>query len=102
MVEQGLLLKNFKTIEMKNFTRSRAYSAYFGVDLQNFNTLVFVREASSRFVMRDSEFLLNLSDQICADLGKVIKKRVLFYNSQICSKSQKFLKENGFVTYAFM
>ncbi|MDA3050082.1 hypothetical protein OFO03_07640 [Campylobacter sp. JMF_02 ED1] len=102
MVSREILLKNFKTIDLKIFTRSRAYSAYFGVDLSGFNTLIFMREASSHFIMRDSEFLLTLTEQICANLGKTIKKRVLFHNSQICSKSKKFLEENGFKTYAFM
>ena len=52
--------------------------------------------------MRDAEFLLSLASNISVSLGKVVKKRVLFYNSQMCSKSAKFLKENGFSLYAFV
>ena len=90
-VREGLLLQKFQTLDIASFTRSRSYGAYFGVDLKSYNVLLF---------MRDAEFLLSLASDISASLGKVVKKRVLFYNSQMCSKSAKFLKENGFSLYA--
>ena len=92
-VREDLLLQKFKTLDIASFTRSRSYGAYFGVDLKSYNVLLF---------MRDAEFLLSLASDISASLGKVVKKRVLFYNSQMCSKSAKFLKENGFSLYAFV
>ena len=101
-VREGLLLQKFKTLDTASFTRSRSYGAYFGVDLKSYNVLLFMRDAKSRFVMRDAEFLLSLTDALAASLGKVVKKRALFYNSQMCRKSAKFLKENGFSLYAFV
>lgn len=101
-VREGLLLQKFQTLDIASFTRSRSYGAYFGVDLKSYNVLLFMRDAKSRFVMRDAEFLLSLASDISANLGKVVKKRVLFYNSQMCSKSAKFLKENGFSLHAFV
>ena len=92
-VREDLLLQKFQTLDIASFTRSRSYGAYFGVDLKSYNVLLF---------MRDAEFLLSLANDISASLGKVVKKRVLFYNSQMCSKSAKFLKENGFSLYAFV
>ena len=92
-VREGLLLQKFQTLDIASFTRSRSYGAYFGVDLKSYNVLLF---------MRDAEFLLSLASDISASLGKVVKKRALFYNSQMCSKSAKFLKENGFSLYAFV
>ena len=92
-VREGLLLQKFQTLDIASFTRSRSYGAYFGVDLKSYNVLLF---------MRDAEFLLSLANDISTSLGKVVKKRVLFYNSQMCSKSAKFLKENGFSLHAFV
>ena len=89
-----LLLKNFKMLDTKEFSKKRSYEIYFGVDLDGFFTLVFVRNAKSRFISKDANELLNLD--------KIVKKRVLFYNSQMCSKSKKILEESEFIFYDFV
>lgn len=102
LVEKKLLLKKFQTIEAKNFTKLRSYEIFFGVDLQNFNTLIFVKNAKTRFISKDALALLDLISSAENFLGKVVKKRILFLKSEICSKSLKILKENGIVVYDFV
>ena len=94
LLSKKLLLKNFKTLDTKEFSKKRSYEIYFGVDLDGFFTLVFVRNAKSRFISKDANELLSLD--------KIVKKRVLFYNSQMCSKSKKILEESEFIFYDFV
>lgn len=102
LVEKGLLLKKFQTINIKNITKSRSYSVYFGVDMKSNCTVVFVRNAKSRFVQKDATALLSLCDDILQKEAKIVRQRVFFYNSQICSKSLKILKDKHWRVYAFV
>ena len=86
---QKLLLKNTKSLDFKAFSTKRNYELIYGIDESSFNTFVFIRNAKSRFVLKDLEFLNELSEKIASKLGIVVKKRVLFYNSPICSKVLK-------------
>lgn len=87
--EQKLLLKNTKSLDFKAFSTKRNYELIYGVDESSFHTFVFIRKAKSRFVLSELEFLNELSDKIASKLSVVVKKRVLFYNSPICSKVLK-------------
>lgn len=102
LLSKKLLLKNFKTLDTKEFSKKRSYEIYFGVDLDGFFTLVFVRNAKSRFISKDANELLNLDKIVQEKLDKIVKKRVLFYNSQMCSKSKKILEESEFIFYDFV
>jgi len=99
LVSKKLILKKQKNIELAKFTKSRSLQALFGVDLKNFNELVFFSSAKSRFLLKNAQNLENLANLIAEDLRLVIKKRTLFYSSEICSKSVKFLKEAGWKLY---
>ncbi|CZE47066.1 hypothetical protein [Campylobacter geochelonis] len=102
LIEKGMLFKKTKSIELSKFTRSKSYSALFAVDMKSNNTLIFIRDALSRFLQKDVAILEEISNLVADDEGKVIKKKLFFYNSQICSKSLNLLKEKGWSSYAFV
>lgn len=102
LVDKNLLLKNFKTLDVSKYSKKRSYKIYYGVDLNSYFRLVYLRDASSRLVKKDAEFLVYLDDLVQKDMDKIVKKKLLFYNSAICSKTLKFLKESGWECYDFV
>lgn len=81
-----LILKDTKTLDFKKFSNKRNYELIYGVDSKNFHTFVFIRKAKSKLLKAELEFLDLLADDIASKLGIVVVKRILFFNSAICSK----------------
>lgn len=100
--ERKLLLNGFEQISLANFTRSRTLKAYLGVDMKQFYTLVFLREAKSRLLAKEASVLNEICAQIELAREHAIKKRVLFFDSQICSKARTKLEDGGWKCYGFM
>ena len=97
-----ILLKDLKSVDLGEFCKRRTLSAYLGVDIKGFYEIVFLREAKSRLLLKEAHEI----DEICAKIEQkfqtAIKKRVLFYSSEICSKSLEMLKQNGWRCYDFV
>ncbi|QCD44741.1 hypothetical protein [Campylobacter mucosalis] len=97
-----LILKDLKRLETSKFSRSKTLEIFLGVDLKGYYTLVFIRNAKTRFLKKDSDAL----NEICANIEKSydfnIKKRVLFYKSEICSKAIKALESGDWRCYDFV
>lgn len=96
-----ILLRDLKRLDLSEFTKKRSLEAFFGVDTKNFYEIV-LRSAKSRLLVKEASEI----DEICAKFEEKfqtkIKKRVIFYNSQICSKSLKYFKEQGWSCYDFV
>lgn len=102
LLKKGLFLKKFKTIQIKKFSKLKSYKIYYGVDKNGYHTLVYVRDAKSKFILKNAQNLQNLHKLIENSEDKIIKKKILFYNSDICSKAKENLKNDGWRIYAFM
>lgn len=102
LVKYEILLKNFRTIETGNFTKKRSLSIFFGVDLSQFRTLLYLRDAKSRFVSKDAISLIEIDKKVQSSENKIVKKKILFLSSALCSKAAKILNENGFMIYDFV
>lgn len=100
--DKKILLKNLKDIDLSKFTKKRTYKCYYGVDTKSFYTIVLIRNAKSRFLLKEFEFIEELHFQICIQTGVNIKKLVCFYNSDICSKTLNAFKQKGWKSYAFV
>ena len=87
--ERNVLLKELKTLNMSEFSKKRSYKLFYGIDKNNYHTLVFVRFAKSKMLLAELTSLEDIADDVAAKLGIVINKRALFYNSAICSKLLK-------------
>lgn len=99
--DKKIVLKDLKEIDLSKFTNKRTINCASGVDLKGFYTLVFIREAKSRFLKKEFDEILEIYSKIQADLEINFKKKTIFYSSPICSKAQNLMKENGF-NYGFV
>lgn len=87
--ERNLLLRELKTLKMSDFSKKRNYELIYGVNVKNYHTLVFVRFSKSKMLQAELEILNTITQSVAEKLDIVINKRVLFYNSKICSKLSK-------------
>lgn len=97
-----IFLKNLQCVDLAEICKKRSIKAYFGVRLDEFYELILIRNAKSRLLKKEVEELNEICGKIEAKFQTAIKKRTLFYNSQICSKSLEFLKANGWRCYDFV
>ncbi|PSM52319.1 hypothetical protein CBLAS_0319 [Campylobacter blaseri] len=102
LVKNKIIFKKSQTIELKRYTKSRSLSSIVGVDLNSRNTIVFSREAKTKFLKKDAESLDGLANVVLNDIKVICRRKIFFSTSEICSKSYDFLKENGWVIYASM
>lgn len=101
LVKHNIILQKSKNLSLKEF-KTRSYKALFGVDLKSNNTILFFRDAKSRFLQKDSLKLIQMSESLAKKENRIVKKKIFFYNSQICSKALEFLKKNGWKCYFVM
>ena len=96
--EQKLLFKKLETLDSKK----RSFEAFLGVDMKGFYTLIFVRRAKSKLLSKELDELNQICGSIESEREHAIKKRILFFNSAICSKILKNESAAGWKFYDFM
>ena len=98
--ERKLLLRELKTLKMSDFSKKRNYELIYVINAKNYHTLVFVRFSKSKMLQAELENLDLIANCVASKLDIIINKRVLFYNSKICSKLNK--QNNKWKFYDFM
>ncbi|MCR4941544.1 MAG: hypothetical protein K5978_01955 [Campylobacter sp.] len=100
--KKKIYLKGLRQLDFSDILRSKTLEIYFGVDTKSYYTIVFVSKAKSKILRKNSDKF----NELCANFEKkfdtAIKKRILFYSSQICQKAKKELENNGWKCYDFM
>lgn len=97
-----ILLRDLKRLDLSEFTKKRSLEAFFGVDTKNFYEIVFLRNAKSRLLLKEAGEINEICTKFEEKFQIKIKKRVILYNSQICSKSLNYFKEQGWSCYDFV
>lgn len=98
LVKHNIILQKSKNLSLKEF-KTRSYKALLGIDLNSNNVILFFRDAKSRFLKKDSLKLTQMSEILAQKEGRIIKKKIFFYNSEICSKALEILKKSGWKCY---
>ncbi len=100
--EQKLLFKKLETLDFARYSKKRSFEAFLGVDMKGFYTLIFVRRAKSKLLSKELDELNQICGSIESEREHAIKKRILFFNSAICSKILKNESAAGWKFYDFM
>lgn len=99
LTKNKILLKKLETLDFAKYSKKRGYELFFGVDLQNYFTAIFFRIAKSKILRAELKILDEICDKLGAENQTNIKKRILFYNSPICSKVKA---DRSWKFYAFV
>lgn len=86
LIGRKILLKKSREIDFAKYSRKRNYTLILGVDNNNFYNIIFFRKAKSKFLNKELAHLNEISSILESEVKANIKKRILFYSSEICSK----------------
>ena len=89
LISKKIILNSTKTLDFSKYSKKRNYKIIFGLNLKDFYTIVFFRTAKSKFLTAELNELNAICEKIEFEFDTKINKRILFYNSQICSKVKK-------------
>ena len=91
LFDKKIILKELSDITPK--TRKKI-KVYLGVDVKNIYYLIVESFTKSRFIMKNAKELIEFVTPL-SDINFKKNKKILLIESEICSKSKEFLKENG-------
>ena len=91
LFDKKIILKELSDITPK--TRKKI-KVYLGVDVKNIYYLIVESFTKSRFIMKNAKELIEFISPL-SDINFKKNKKILLIESEICSKSKEFLKENG-------
>lgn len=94
-VSQNLIFKKMEEFSLKEIGIKKRIRCFLGVDTNSFYVLIFQRNAKSRLLLKEAIELEEIFKKIELLKEHAIKRKNLFYNSPICSKSTSFFKENN-------
>ncbi|MBE2985122.1 hypothetical protein CCAL9344_07350 [Campylobacter sp. RM9344] len=100
--DKKILLRDLRRVDLSEFCKKRLFEAYFGVDTKGYYEIVFIRYAKSRLLKKEALEICELCKRIETKFDTSIRKRTLFFSSQICSKSLEIFKQDGWRTYDFV
>ncbi|WP_103572027.1 hypothetical protein [Campylobacter concisus] len=97
-----ILLRDLKTIDTKEFSSKKTLEIFWGVDEKKFYNLIFLRTAKSRLLRKEALELEEICKKIETKFQISLKKKIIFYSSEICSKALKELQKSNWRCYDFM
>ena len=97
-----ILLKDIKALNTSEFSTKKTLDIFWGVDNKKFYNLIFLRKAKSRLLRKEALELEEISKKIEATFQINLRKKTIFYSSEICSKALKELQDNNWRCYDFV
>jgi len=91
LFDKNIILKEIQDITPK--TRKKI-KVFLGVDMKNSYYLLVEVSTKSRFITKNAKELIEFVSPL-SDINFKKNKKILFLESEICSKSKELLKQNG-------
>lgn len=92
----GIVFKSLKVILPSQLGSRKKNDIYLGVDLKKNYCCLFVVHKKSRFITKDANEIMELTQKLEAFNQSAIKLRYIIINAPFCSKAKRLLEENGF------
>jgi len=91
LFDKNIILKELTDITPK--TRKKI-KVYIGVDMKNYYYLLVELNTKSKVLLKNVKEMINFVTPL-SDINFRNNKKIVFLESQICSKAKEFLKNNG-------
>jgi len=91
LFDKNIILKEIKDITPK--TRKKI-KVYLGVDMKNYYYLLVELNTKSRFLIKNAKDIIEFVTPL-SDINFKNNKKIVFIESEICSKAKGYLKQNG-------
>ncbi len=96
LAKKNIVFKRLKVILPSILGSKKKVGIYLGVDLKNNYCCLFQIDKKSRFITKDANEIMELTQKLEVFNESVIKCRYILINTPFCSKAKAFLEENGF------
>jgi len=92
-VKKKILFKEFKEILPKELKSRKKIKIFIGTTIDLEYYAIFLIDSKSRFLRKDADSLLELSNILASYVGHNFKVKELLIKSPLCSKAKEYLKE---------
>jgi hypothetical protein len=96
LAKNNIVFKSLKAILSSQLESRKKINIYLGVDLKNNYCCLFQINKKSRFITKDANEIIDLTQKLEVFNESKIKCRYIVISSPLCSKAKRFLEENGF------
>jgi len=94
-IKRDILFKDFKEVLPKELNSRKNIQIFVGSSIDLKFYAIFIINSKSRFLQKNADELIKLSNSLATYVGHNFKKKELLINSPLCSKAKKYLKELG-------
>lgn len=93
--KKNIIFKEFKEVLPKEINSRKKIKIYVGTGVDMKFYAIFVLEQKSRFLRKNADELMDLSNNLASFVGHNFKVKELLYKGEMCSKAKEYLKELG-------
>ncbi len=92
---KNIIFKELELIEPKSIGSRKKLTIYAGTGVDSNYYAIFIITSKSRFLRKQAQELLELTDKLAHFKEHNFKKKNLLISSPLCSKAKLFLQDNG-------
>ena len=96
---KDIIFKQIDQITPKELGSRKKIGIYHATSIKKEFYSIFIIDAKSRFLRKNADELMALTDILSTHLDHNFKKKVLLISSPLCSKAKTYLKENKWSVY---
>lgn len=96
---KDIIFKQIDQITPKELGSRKKIGIYHATSIKKEFYSIFIIDAKSRFLRKNADELMALTDILSTHLDHNFKKKVLLISSPLCSKAKAYLKENKWSVY---
>ncbi|QKF58504.1 hypothetical protein [Aliarcobacter lanthieri] len=94
-LKKNILFKDFKEVLPKELNSRKKIQIYVGTTIDLKFYAIFVVDSKSRFIRKNADELISLTNTLSSYLAHNFKVKELFISSPLCSKAKEYLKNSG-------
>jgi hypothetical protein len=93
--KKNIIFKEIKEVLPKEIKSRKKIKIFVGTTIDLKFYAVFIMEQKSRFLRKNADELMDLSNNLASFVGHNFKVKELLYKGEMCSKTKEYLKEFG-------
>ena len=96
---KNIIFKQIDPITPKEIGSRKKIGIYHATSVKKEFYAIFIIDGKSRFLRKNADDLMILSERLSSHLDHNFKRKVLIISSPLCSKAKAYLEENKWSVY---
>lgn len=93
--KKNIIFKEIKEVLPKEIKSRKKIKIFVGTTIDLKFYAIFIVNSKSRFIRKNGDDLIELSNSLASFVGHNFKVKELLYKGEMCSKAKEYLKELG-------